>query len=84
MANIISAADVSLDSAEVEIVDFRLGKGCGVNSFYIITGTLTAVDEAVKNAVDFLSTLGSLIAFKVIASPDRGLLKWLEPAMCMC
>ena len=84
MANIISAADISLDSAEVEIVDFRLGKGCGVNSFYIMTGTLTAVDEAVKSAVDFLSALGSLIAFKVIANPDRDLLRWLEPAMCMC
>jgi len=84
MANIISAADVSLDSAEVKIVDFRLGKGCGVNSFYIITGTLAAVDAAVKNAADFLSALGSLIAFRVIANPDRDLVKWLEPAMCMC
>jgi microcompartment protein CcmL/EutN len=84
MANIISAADVSLDSAEVKIVDFRLGKGCGVNSFYIITGTLAAVDAAVKNAADFLSALGSLIAFRVIANPDRDLIKWLEPAMCMC
>jgi microcompartment protein CcmL/EutN len=65
MANIISAADVSLDSAEVEIVD-------------------AAVQEAVKNAADFLSSLGSLLAFRVIANPDRDLLKWLEPAMCMC
>jgi microcompartment protein CcmL/EutN len=84
MANIISAADVSLDSAEVGIVDFRLGKGCGVNSFYIITGTLAAVDEAVKSAADFLSALGSLLAFRVIANPDRDLLRWLQPAMCMC
>jgi len=84
MANIISAADVSLDSAEVAILDFRLGKGCGVNSFYIITGTLSAVQEATRNAADFLSDLGSLIAFRVIANPDRDLQRWLEPSMCMC
>jgi microcompartment protein CcmL/EutN len=84
MANIINAADISLDSAEVKIVEFRLGKGCGVNSFYIITGQLAAVEEAVKNSVQFLSENGSLIAFRVIANPDRDLLRWLEPAMCMC
>ncbi|OQA23395.1 MAG: BMC domain protein [Actinobacteria bacterium ADurb.Bin346] len=84
MANLINAADISLDSAEVKIVEFRLGKGCGVNSFYIITGKLTAVEEAVKNSAEFLKDNGSLIAFRVIASPDRELLRWLEPTMCMC
>jgi len=84
MANIMNAADISLDSAEVRIVEFRLGKGCGVNSFYIITGELAAVEEAIKNAVLFLSENGSLIAFRVIANPDRDLLRWLEPSMCAC
>ncbi len=84
MANIMNAADISLDSAEVRIVEFRLGKGCGVNSFYIITGELAAVEEATKNAVLFLSENGSLIAFRVIANPDSDLLRWLEPSMCAC
>lgn len=84
MANLINAADISLDSAEVEIVELRLGKGCGVNSFYIITGDLTSVNEACRNAVSFLSERGALLAFRVIANPDKDLLRWLEPSMCMC
>ena len=84
MANLINAADISLDSAEVKIAEFRLGRGCGVNSFYIITGRLAAVEEAAKNAVVFLKEQGSLIACKVIANPDRDLRRWLEPAACMC
>ena len=84
MANLINAADISLDSAEVEIVELRLGKGCGVNSFYIITGDLVSVNEACMNAVSFLSERGALLAFRVIANPDKDLLRWLEPSMCMC
>jgi microcompartment protein CcmL/EutN len=84
MSNLINAADISLDSAEVEIVELRLGKGCGVNSFYIITGDLSSVNAACINAVDFLSERGALLAFRVIANPDKDLLKWLEPSMCMC
>lgn len=84
MANLINAADISLDSAEVEIVELRLGKGCGVNSFYIITGDLASVNEACRSAVSFLSERGALLAFRVIANPDKDLLRWLEPSMCMC
>lgn len=84
MANLINAADISVESAEVEIVELRLGKGCGVNSFYIVTGRLAATQEAVKNASVFLKEAGSLIASRVIANPDEDLLRWLEPAMCMC
>ncbi len=84
MANLISAADISLDSAEVKIIEFRLGRGCGVNSFYIITGRLAAVEESTKGAAIFLRDQGALIAYKVIANPDRDLKRWLGPAICMC
>jgi len=84
MANIISAADISLDRAEVEIVELRLGKGCGANSFYVITGQLSAVEEAVKQAVEFLKNEGSLLAFRIVKSPDKNILRFFEPARCMC
>jgi microcompartment protein CcmL/EutN len=84
MACMISAADISLDTAEVEIVELRLGKGCGANSFFIITGQLSAVEEATGKAVLFLQKEGSLIAFRIVKNPDRDILKWLEPSRCMC
>jgi len=84
MANIINAADISIDSAEVDIVELRLGKGCGVNSFYIITGKLEAVKEAAGSAAGFLSENGSLLAYKIIANPQKDLLRWLQPSKCAC
>ncbi len=84
ISNIVSAADISIDTAEVEIVELRLGKGCGANSFYIITGALTAVEEACQPAILFLKNQGALLAYKIIKSPDFSVLKWLEPAKCMC
>jgi microcompartment protein CcmL/EutN len=84
MANLINAADISADSAEIKFLEFRLGKGCGVNSFYIVTGDLDSVNESVKKAADFLREQGALIAYKVIANPDRDLMKWLQPSLCMC
>jgi len=84
MANLINAADISIDSADVEIVEMRLGKGCGVNSFYILTADIISVNEAVKNAAEFLAMQGSLIAYRVISGADKSLLRWLEPAKCVC
>jgi microcompartment protein CcmL/EutN len=84
MANLILAADISVDSAEVEIAEFRLGRGCGVNCFYILAGSLVAVEESAKNAADFLKKRGALLAYRVIARPDGNLRRWLEPEICRC
>lgn len=84
MAYIINAADITVDTAEVEFMDFRLARGCGVNSFFVITGQLAAIQEAVQVASNYLSERGALIAQKVIANPDRQVLRWLSAAMCRC
>ena len=84
MADLISSADICVDTAEVEFIDFRLAKGCGAGSFYIVTGNLSSVSEAVKNAVSFLGKNGSLIAYKVIPNPDRQIWKWLRTSLCRC
>lgn len=84
MANLVYSADVSVDSAEVEFVDFRLARGCGVNSFYIITGTFSSVTEAVRNAVSFLGESGSVVAHKILPNPDREVWRWLKSSLCRC
>lgn len=84
MANLINAADISMDAADVGFVDFRLGRGCGVNCFYVLTGTLTDIKEATVQATDFLKGLGSLIAYRIIASPDPELVRFLRSAYCNC
>lgn len=84
MANLINAADVVVDSADVDFLDFRLARGCGVNSFFIITGTLSAVEEAANSASEFLKERGALIAKRVIANPDKQVSRWLKSSLCRC
>ncbi|MGM0366435.1 MAG: BMC domain-containing protein [Actinomycetota bacterium] len=84
MAHLINSADITVDTAEVEFMDFRLARGCGVNSFYIITGQLSAVQEAVGQASEFLAQKGAMIASKIIPNPDRQVLRWLSSSLCRC
>lgn len=84
MADLINSSDIAVDSADIDFVEYRLARGCGVNSFYIINGQLSAVNEAAKNAVNFLGQNGSLIAYKVIPGPDREVWKWIKTSLCHC
>ncbi len=84
MAHLINSADIAVDAAEVDFIDFRLGRGCGVNSYYIITGQLSAVEEGVRQASEFLAEKGSMIASRVIPNPDPQVLRWLSSSLCRC
>ncbi len=84
MAYLINAADITVDTAPVQFLDFRLARGCGVNSFFIITGQLSAVEEAVGQASEFLGAKGAMIASKIIPNPDPQVLRWLSSSLCAC
>lgn len=84
IAALINSADIAVDSAEVDFVEFRLARGCGVNSFYIITGDISSVTDAVNNASGFLGKKGSLIAKKIIPNPDREVWRWAKSTLCRC
>ncbi len=82
MADLVSSSDIALKSARVDFIEYRLAKGCGVNSFYIIIGTLSALSEAVKNAAAYLGERGSLLAYRIISGPDRQALRWMKSSLC--
>ncbi len=84
MASIIGAADVLVDAANVDFIDFRLARGCGVNSYFVFCGTYSAVEEASSQAVAFLKERGALLAYKVMAHPDKQVLRWLKTSLCRC
>ena len=71
MASIIGAADVLVDAADVDFIDFRLARGCGVNSYFVFCGTFSAVAEANRQAAAFLQERGALLAFQVMPNPDK-------------
>ncbi len=84
MADLINSSDIAADSAEIDFLEYRLARGCGVNSFFIITGVLSAVDEAAVNASRFLGERGSLIAYRILPAPDRQVMKWMKSSLCKC
>ena len=82
MADLINSSDIAVESAAVDFIEYRLARGCGVNSFYIITGTLSAVNEAAGNASRFLGERGSLMAYRIIPAPDRQVMRWMKSSLC--
>jgi len=84
MADLINSSDIAVDSAAVDFIEYRLARGCGVNSFFVITGVLSAVNEAADNASRFLGERGSLIAYKVLPAPDRQVMRWMKSSLCKC
>ena len=84
MADLVSSSDIAVDSAPVEFIEYRLARGCGVNSFYIMTGGFSALNEAVNNAAEYLTSRGSLLAYRIIPGPDRQVLRWMKSSLCSC
>ena len=84
MAALISSADGLVDLVQIEFVDFRLARGCGVNSFYIFSGELSSVKEGAREASLFLKNRGALLAFRVISGPDIEVWRWIKSSLCRC
>jgi microcompartment protein CcmL/EutN len=84
IANLINSADEVVDAVQIEFVDFRLARGCGVNSFYIFSGELSSVQEGAKVASQYLMNKGALIAFRVVSGPDIEVWRWIKTSLCRC
>jgi len=84
MASLISSADVVADSVQIDFSDFRLARGCGVNSFYVFMGELSAVKEGANIAIQYLQQRGALLACKVITGPDKQIWKSIKSSFFTC
>jgi microcompartment protein CcmL/EutN len=69
----ILAADSAVKTADVELLDVRLGTGLGGKSFVVLTGDTSAVSQAVDAAVDVGRERGTLVDSAVIPNPAPGL-----------
>ncbi|MDR2052842.1 MAG: BMC domain-containing protein [Treponema sp.] len=70
----ILAADTAVKSANVELIDIRLGTGIGGKSFVVLTGDTAAVDAAVTSAIRSQTDSGMLVNKIVIPNPRRELI----------
>lgn len=84
MASLISSADEVTDTVQIDFVDFRLARGCGVNSFYVFSGELSAVKEGAMVASQYLKERGALLACRVITGPDKEVWRYIKSSLCSC
>ena len=77
MTDTIIAADTMVDTAEVDIVQLRLGKGLAGKSYVIITGAMHDVESAMDTALSEVREEGVVISAVVIPSLNTDLVRHL-------
>lgn len=70
-ASTIEAADVAAKTAEVSLIEVRLGMGIGGKAFLTLTGEVEAVKSSIKSAAMIPERKGLLVRKVVIPSPHR-------------
>lgn len=65
------AADAAVKASEVTLLEIRLGTGIGGKSFVVLTGDVSAVNEAVNCGISQETSKGMLISSVVIPSPRK-------------
>jgi microcompartment protein CcmL/EutN len=75
MCAAVKAADEAVKSADVHLVEIRLGRGLAGKAFVVLTGHVSAVRAALTAAVTSLQEEALLIATTVIPSPHPALMQ---------
>ena len=73
----IYAADAAVKTADVNLIELRTGIGIGGKSYVTLTGTVSAVEAAVKAGIAEKNVEGMLVHSAVISGPDNALLESL-------
>lgn len=77
IASAIVAADAAAKSANVDLIEVRLGVGIGGKAFITLTGDISSVKNAVTVGANTALESGMLVNKAVIAAPSRELLQSL-------
>lgn len=74
IAAAVSAADSAVKTAQVDLIEIRLGVGIGGKSFVTLTGDIGSVSEAIEAGARTAYENGMLVHKVVIPSPRKELL----------
>ncbi|KZL90661.1 BMC domain-containing protein [Clostridium magnum] len=77
IASAIVAADAAAKSANVELIEVRLGVGIGGKAFITLTGDISSVNNAVTVGANTALESGLLVNKAVISAPSKELLQSL-------
>ena len=73
----VIAADVAVKAAKVEIVDIRIARGLGGKGFFMITGEVSSVKQAIQACLNRLGEEGVITSSSVIAAPHKDMVPLL-------
>jgi microcompartment protein CcmL/EutN len=74
LASALEAADVAAKTAQVTLIEVRLGTGIGGKGFVTLAGDTASVRAAVSAGGDVASRRGLLVATAIIPAPYRDVL----------
>lgn len=77
IAAAIVAADAAVKSANIELIEIRLGVGIGGKAFVTFTGEISSVNNAVAVGANTALESGMLVNKAVISGPSKELLQHL-------
>ena len=77
MTAAIEGADAMVKTADVDIIELRLGKGLAGKSYVMVTGTLHDLRPAMDAALEIVKDRGVLISSVIIPSLNPELIKHL-------
>lgn len=77
IASAIVAADAAVKSANVDLIEVRLGIGIGGKAFITLTGDISSVNNAVTVGANTAIESGMLVNKAVIAAPSKELIQSL-------
>ena len=69
----IMAADKAVKSADVHLMEIRLGVGVGGKSYVILSGNVSSVEAAVKAGLEDAAADGNVVSSCIIPAPSRDL-----------
>lgn len=75
VACLIRSADAAVKEADVKLVEARLATGIGGKGFFVLTGAVGPVRDAMTAATDVAKATGLLHSSIVIPQPHKDLLK---------
>lgn len=73
----IYCADDAVKSANIDLIEIRLGRGLGGKSFVVLTGDVGSVEHAVATAKEGYGKSGMLVKTVVIPAPHSDILNSL-------
>lgn len=77
IASMILATDTCVKTANVKLLEIRLGSGIGGKSYVVMTGDVAEVKASVEAGVNLIKPTSNLVNYTIISSPHEDFKKLL-------